>query len=215
MTLLETMDWDEVVAHHHERVALSGRLHKLFSSEDVRRFSRLAVAASDDDYMANYSAYEHGLGSRILNASNDAHNRVFALAKRFMGTSDGLDIPAIIYQARIKYLAISVGSELSMMLKPSLFWVANTRSIWAHLLVKHGFSVRKANAELDLYRDDDDTSEMAYRKWKVIHSAMRPDLLSLMGMAATAAKAHAIDTESEKFLWIDSIANGLYSREHD
>ena len=79
-----------------------------------------------------------------------------------MALAEACDVPTLIKQARLQYLRIGVGSEISCMVNPSVCWVANTRTIWTHLVIKHGYDVAKAEAELAAYRDDDATSEMAY-----------------------------------------------------
>ena len=72
----------------------------------------------------------------------------------------------MIYERSISYLKISVGSEIAMMLKPDIHWVGNKRTIWSHLLVKHGMNQRPANQELRLYYARDDDSEMDYSLWQ-------------------------------------------------
>jgi hypothetical protein len=67
----------------------------------------------------------------------------------------------LIKRARLKYLQIGVGSEISCMVN-GVCRVANTRTIWTHLVIKHGYDVAKADEELELYREADVTSEMAY-----------------------------------------------------
>src|ERR1700690_3281483 len=80
--------------------------------------------------------------------------------------------PALIKAASVQFLQIGVGSEMSCMLNSKVCWVANTRTIWAHLLVKHNDNYAKADEELTLYRDNDATSEMAYKIWVGIHKML-------------------------------------------
>jgi len=46
------------------------------------------------------------------------------------------------------------------MVNPPVCWVANTRTIWTHLVIKHADSIAKADEELKLYREADVTSEI-------------------------------------------------------
>src|SRR2546426_5783977 len=107
------------------------------------RFARLVLGVSDP--AGNYSAAEHGIGPRVLGGNRNAEQRVFDLADKFIGLSKAREVPVLIRQAGLKYLGISVGSEASCMLNPRVCWVANTRTAWAHLLVKHNDNVAKAD----------------------------------------------------------------------
>lgn len=214
MEVIERINWAEVASHYQERVATSMRLRQLLTTKRVRDYAKLAVSESDDDSLANYSAQEHHLGPKILTQNRDAHQRVFDLACSFNLVGAAREVPPLIKKAGLKYLAISVGSEISCMIKPRICWIANTRTIWAHLLVKHRFSIARANEELRLYRDGEDTSEMAYQKWRVIHAAMDEDLQKLSDLTAPIAASAGVEPATEKYLWIDSIANHIYAVEH-
>ena len=117
-----------------------------------------------------------------------------------------------IYSARIPNLKISVGSEIAMMVRPETFWVANTRSIWAHLLVKHSFDYVKANEELRLYRDPERSSEMDYRLWKSIYIVMEKDLIRLGQLGETEAIAQKVKRGEDRNIWFDAIANAIYEK---
>ncbi|CAD7034836.1 hypothetical protein RHAB21_02311 [Pseudorhizobium halotolerans] len=214
MEVLNRIKWDEVASHYQERVSISRRLSSLLMGGNVRDYARLAVSESNDDFLANYSAQEHHLGPKILNQNPDAHRRVFELARNFNLVAGAHEVPLLIKRAGLKYLAISVGSEISCMIKPRLCWIANTRTIWAHLLIKHSFNIARANEELRLYRDGEDTSEMAYQKWRAIHAAMNDDLQKLNDLTAPVAEKAGFRPGLEKYLWIDSIANHIYAAEH-
>ncbi len=47
-----------------------------------------------------------------------------------------------------------------MMLRPKRYWVGNVRTIWSHLVIKHGMDQRRANTELQLCYDGERESEM-------------------------------------------------------
>jgi hypothetical protein len=127
-----------------------------------------------------------------------------------MVCADPKQVVDTIYAARIPYLKIGVGSEIAMMVRPEAFWVANTRSIWAHLVLKHGFSYGRANEELRLYRDPERTSEMDYRLWKAIYLVMAPDLIRLGELGDSEAERQGVAPGKKRNIWYDAIANELY-----
>ena len=161
MSVLETLEWSAVRRHYDQRSNIHQELLRLSSSNSTLPFVRLALGISDA--AATYSADEHKLGPQILSGNLNADHQVFNLAHRFIALQSARKIPDIIRNAAIRFLKIGVGSELSCMVNPEVCWVANTRSIWAHLVIKHADSFSKANEELMYYRTQDDTSEMAYR----------------------------------------------------
>ena len=136
--------------------------------------------------------------------------RVLRLAFQLAKVSKSEELARHIKTADIDWLKISIGSEISMMLRPSHCWVANVRTIWAHLLVKHQWDESVANEELELYRDGDETSEMAYRKWMAIHKDMRLNMLNLAEVASKAARAEGFLPGDCKFVWADAVSNWLY-----
>ena len=83
----------------------------------------------------------------------NAEQRVFDLASELLSLAKARDMPRIVKRAALRFLGIGVGSEASCMLNPEVCWVANTRTVWAHLLVKHNDDVSKADEELRLYRE--------------------------------------------------------------
>jgi hypothetical protein len=100
------------------------------------------------------------------------------------------------------------------MVNPQVCWVANRRTIWTHLVVKHADNVGKADAELELYRDSDETSEMAYSKWAAIHAELRVALTRIAEEGYTLATKAKIPPGDIIFLWADAIASRLYSMYH-
>ncbi len=168
MTELNFLDMNDVRAHYQRRSALSKKLTLLLNSSNAKKFADLALGISDVD--GNYSAAEHGLGPKIL-ATRPAM-AVLELGKRLAVCYEPKQMVDTIYRANIPNLKIGVGSEIAMMVRPETFWVANTRSIWAHLLVKHSFNYARANEELRLYRDPESASEMNYDLWKGIYLDM-------------------------------------------
>lgn len=174
----------------------------------------MAVGFSDPD--ANYSASEghRPLGPDILNSNMNAERQIFELAGRFIPLTDARQVPELIRAAQIKYLFIGVGSEISCMMNPQICWVANRRTIWTHLVVKHADNVGKADAELELYRDSDETSEMAYSKWAAIHAELRVALTRVAEAGDILSRNAKIPSGNIIFLWADAIASHLYGMYH-
>jgi hypothetical protein len=158
----------------------------------------------------NYSAHEHNLGPKILSGVDPL--AIFQLAQNFMMCLDSAEMLTAIYNRRISYLKISVGSEIAMMIRPNTFWVANTRSVWAHLLAKHKFSYKKANEELALYRNDDEDSEMHYEKWRALYFAMRENLVDIGRRGDAQAAKQKVKAGKVQNIWFDAIANALYEQ---
>jgi len=208
MSELSFLDMNDVRSQYQRRSAVSKELIRLLERANAKKFADLALGISDVD--GNYSAAEHGLGPQILAARSAS--TVLELGNRLAVCSEPKQMVETIYAARVPNLKISVGSEIAMMVRPTTFWVANTRSIWAHLLVKHSFDYAKANEELRLYRDPERTSEMDYRLWKAIYLIMEKDLIRLGEMAEAEAIAQKVKKGSDRNIWFDAIANAIYEK---
>jgi len=161
MSALDFLDWSNVRAHYDARVQVHKRLLHLLDGALLDQFARLLLGIADPT--GNYSAAEHGLGPKILATNGNAVNRLAALATSFRTLAKPRDVPKVIRAAGLSYLAIGVGSEASCMVNPTTCWVANTRSIWTHLVIKHADDFAKADEELKLYRTADPSSEMDYK----------------------------------------------------
>ena len=161
MSALDTITWKHVRSHYDERVRIHRELLALRASRNTKQFTALLLGISDP--AGNYSANEHALGPRILWENVNAENRVTELGEKFAALTNAHGVPQLIRDAQLRYLQIGVGSEASCMLDPEVCWVANTRTIWTHLVIKHADNFAKANAELELYTNADVTSEMAYQ----------------------------------------------------
>jgi hypothetical protein len=213
MSVLETLEWSAVRRHYDQRSEIHRELLHLSSSNSTLPFVRLALGISDP--AGNYSADEHKLGPQILSSNLNANQQVFNLARQFMTLQSARTVPDIIRKAAIRFLKIGVGSELSCMLNPEVCWVANTRSIWAHLVVKHADSFARANEELMYYRTQDDTSEMAYRLWAAIHAELATSMTRIAEEGQTLARRSSVSPGEIKFLWADAIANALYEKYYE
>lgn len=99
-------------------------------------------------------------------------------------------------------------------MNPDICWVANTRSIWTHLVIKHADNFAKADEELKLYRDNEKSSEMAYQIWAQIHSLLETSMTRVSKEGAGLANAEGVEPGALRFLWADAIASALYAEHH-
>jgi hypothetical protein len=123
-------------------VSVHGRLLALHKDNQASSFAQLLLGISDPT--GNYSAHEHGIGPRVLADNLNSEKRIFSLGTEFLALQKARIVPALIRQAHLTNLGIGVGSEASCMLNPEVCWVANTRTLWAHLLVKHDDNIARA-----------------------------------------------------------------------
>lgn len=213
MSALHELDWHDVRDHYDNRVEIHTELLRLYQLNDVVPFVNLLLGISDP--AGNYSADDHKLGPRIISNNSNVRNRIIALAGEFISLSSASAVPKIIQNAALSYLKIGVGSEASCMLNPKVCWVANTRTIWTHLVVKHADNFAKADEELKLYRGQDDTSEMAYRIWTAIHAELTTSMVRIAEEGWRLAKAAGVVPGPIRYLWADAIANALYAGHYD
>lgn len=209
MSLLSELDWEAVRDHYNLRFETHEDLRLRHKRSQFDDFARLALGI--EDAAGNYSAAEHGLGPKILAENDDAEEAVHRLASALLDAPRATAVPGAIKAARIRYLSIGVGSELSCMMAPERFWVSNARTIWTHLVFKHDEDYRKANEELKLYREADATSEMAYQIWAAIHREVGPAMVRLAERTAPMARAEGIEPGPLPYLWSDSVAAFLYN----
>ena len=175
-------------------------------------FADLALGISDE--AGNYSAVEHGLGPKVLSTNLNASQQVFKLASSFQSLKNARAVPELIRKANMKNLQIGVGSEISCLINPRVCWVANTRTIWTHLAIKHADNIAKAEEELKLYREADPSSEMAYQMWSAIHSELDVALTRIAELGAQRARAAGVAPGDVIYLWADAIAAYLYDVHH-
>lgn len=204
-----SIDWSRVRSHYQQRVGISQRLRRLHKEDDRSSFAKLLLGI--DDPHGNYSAAEHHLGPLVLGDNSDAQDRIHRFASDIMTLDSPRHLPSLIQRTALRYLGIGVGSEASCLLRPREMWVANTRTLWSHLLMKHK-SVSVANEELALYRDREDSSEMAYRKWVALHRELGPHMVRLSKIGAERAVDAGVQPGTLKYLWADAIANEQYER---
>src|SRR5439155_17548141 len=145
-------------------------------------------------------ASRHGLGPRVLALNSNPVERVHKAAIAFVRLKSAASVPGIVRATGLQYFQISVGSEVSCVVNPRVCWVANRRTIWAHLLVKHNGNISKANQELALYRDDDTDSEMHYSIWSALHGELAASMPVLVERGAEAARRSGIAAGTLTFL---------------
>lgn len=206
--LFDELDWDGIVDHYYERLHIHETLLSYFRSGDLTKFPDLLVGISD--VHGNYSARDHDLGPRILRENVNSRKRLYEISAKFLELDDARTVPEIIRAAGMKYFQIGVGSEASCMLNPTICWITNTRTVWAHLVLKHGGSVSRANAELALYRDGEEDSMMAYRNWRAIHRGMEESLNELDRVSKEYLESDEAEDEGINYLWTDAISSALY-----
>lgn len=212
MSVFDEIHWEEVRQHYDERVETHERLLQLHDGNLRKEFFRLALGIERN--AGNYSAAEHGIGPRIGAENSNYEERVFKLATELRGLSNGRSVPKAIRDAGLRYLAVGVGSELSCMVNPMVCWVANTRTIWTHLVVKHADNVAVADEALKLYRDGDASSEMAYKIWTAIHRELDTAMTRIADLGTARARNADVEPGDIKYLWADAIANYLYVAHH-
>jgi hypothetical protein len=208
MSVLDELNWVEVKEQYDVRMGVRARLDRHFSATDYRNFFDLALGISDS--AGNYSAVEHNLGPQVRAANPDSDQQVSRLAGSFRQLSSAREVPELIRNAQIRYLSIGVGSELSCLMNPTVCWVANTRTIWTDLVVKHADDFNRANEQLDLYRTADVDSEMDYAAWSGIHAELDVALTRISEEGSQLARTASVKPGSIKYLWADAIANAVY-----
>lgn len=209
---LEALDIREVRSHYFARKAVSKQLREIVDDEGHRdRFLDLALGISN--FRGNYSASDHQLGDKILYFTSA--DGVYTLARRIGECATPGEMLDAIYKANVPFLKIGVGSEIAMMLRPKRFWVANTRSIWANLLIKHGFNYKDTNNELRLYRDQETTSKMDYQLWAQIYPEIKKNFAELGRLADLAAEKQGVKTGRLRYIWFDAIASALYEERNE
>jgi hypothetical protein len=212
MSVLSELCWADVRAHYDRRVDVHQKLLRLHDAGPSEEFSRLLLGVSNAS--GNYSAAEHHLGPKILAENPDVHRRLHTLASELRKLTSARSVPSVIRAAGLSYLAIGVGSEASCLMNPRVCWVANTRSIWTHLVQKHQDCVGKADEELKLYRESDAASEMAYRMWAAIHGQLERSLTRVAERGAASALLEDVEPGEITFLWSDAISSALYAAHH-
>src|SRR5262249_44942443 len=112
--------------------------------------------------------------------------------------------------ARLRYLGVAVGSEASCMVNPKVCWIANTRTVWAHLVIKCGGNIAKAKRDLGLFTGSDATREVNYKKWAAIHNELSSTIALIAKEDDGLANHRTVHPGSISYLWAGAIASGHY-----
>ncbi|AKT37938.1 hypothetical protein [Chondromyces crocatus] len=212
MSALSSLSWEDTRERYDERIDVHEELLRLHDQGPSDDFSQLLVGLSNP--AGNYSAAEHHLGPKILGSNSNVNRRLHDLAGKFRTLTQPRTVPQLIRAAGLSYLAIGVGSEASCLMNPRICWVANTRSIWTHLVIKHADNFAEADEELRLYRDNDTSSEMAYRIWAHIHGLLDTSMTRVSKEGVRLAQEERVEPGQLAFLWADAIASALYAEHH-
>ena len=210
--MINQLNMADVKRHYDRRVRCHERLLILLNDNRQQDYLNLALGITESQ--GNYSASEHHLGERILANNNPVP--IVNLARSFLEQENRMHMLRSIHNANLPYLAISVGSEMAMMLRPDFFWVGNVRTIWTHLLHRHSYNLTHANEELRLYREQNReqnrTSEMEYLVWRDIYPRMQNSIENMCEIANDVAINQGVISGSSEYLWFDAIASSLYER---
>lgn len=211
-SVLNLLNWNEIAGHFRDRVAVSKELLSLHDAGKTEAFAKLAVGITGDG-VGNYSAAEHPILKLGISENNRWEERIFRLATEFRALSEASQVPILIANARIKYLQISVGSEMSCMVNPDVCWVCNVRTIWLHLAWKRGPG--DAEELLKLFREGAADSEMAYVRWAdEYHPKLQRTLIDVATEGLNRANPQGTMPDGKLFLWADAIASHAYGRYH-
>lgn len=221
--MIDRLDFPVVKNRYMVREQLHRQLQTLLGNQAIEAFVNLALGISDRN--ANYSASEPRpggpLGPIILAHSNP--DVIFRLSQA-LDVCDKREIPTIIYNRNIHYLKISVGSEISMMLRPDEFWVGNIRTFWTHILVKNQWNARIANEALQLLNQpvekrkhvvERNEARLEFHLWRGLYLDVEESLLEVARIGSEVARLKGIEPGENRFMWADAIATSLYERRNE
>ncbi len=204
----DKLDWEWIKKHYKDRVRAHQQITQFHTDGLATKFAEEALGIRNEH--GNYSAREHGLGEKIF-VNPNAAERIFKLAAEFEACQSPYEIPLLIQSAALKYLKIGVGSELSCMMKPSMFWVANTKSIWAHYVVVENGAFGRANDLLPYYGGFDLGADIAYKNWADIHSSMGISMKKIAEFGTQECPTFLEGKDDNfSYLWSDAISCNLY-----
>jgi len=207
--MLSDIKMNLVFTHYKQRFAAHQELVRYFENGNIEEYSNLALGIARPE--GNYSASEHYLGPQVL--CNNTKESVFNLARQLIALPDAHHVPDTVYQAAMPYLKISLGSEMAMMLNPDKFWVGNARTIYSHLLLKHGGNKARADEELRLYKEPDGKrpSEMEYKIWRELYLSIENSLKQIAMMGKIEAQKQGALIGEHIYMWADAISSHVYS----
>jgi hypothetical protein len=204
---LNNVNFASVREHYDDRMALSHTLGKYQRQGDVNRYAHLAVGATDPQ--GNHSASEHGLSGAIL--TYVTNQQIFDLGTALLQATNG-NILGTIFNADIKNVKASVGTEMGMMLRPNQLYCTNARSVFGARSVQNG--IENALDIINTYKELGKTGEGPEDQrgiWAPFHEEVGPNLVSLVNLANPRSLEQGIAPGDNVYLWADSISNELYN----
>ena len=211
MSILKDLDWNAIQNNYDQRVDVHYDLMRLYEAEKIIEFADLALGISKP--AGNYSADRYKSGPEILavNKYKGGAQAVYNLAGQFISIMDAADeVPALIKNAKLKYLAISVGSEIACMMNPETCWVCNARTVFAYIGLDQGLA--QAVKAHDLFADRSPGSEADYSLWEAYYPFVGNTLLDMAAESAGLARKEGVMPGDVPFLWADAIASEAYER---
>ena len=212
MSILSNLDWNAIRDHYDQRVDVHLEMERLYKTakKSKSQFADLALGISDP--AGNYSADRYKFGPAILEANKymGSYQAVYNLAGKFIPVTDAAkEVPALIRKANLKYLAISVGSEIACMMNPRNCWVGNARTVFAYIGWDQGLD--KAVEAHDLFANRGPGSEADYSLWEEYYPFLGKALSEIAAEGARLARQeNALPGDIIPFLWADAIASAAY-----
>ncbi|SNS21384.1 hypothetical protein SAMN05421770_10111 [Granulicella rosea] len=201
MLALDEADWAWIGAHFARRLKVHHTLKQYHRDGARLKFAELAVG--DSDPIANCSASDFGLGPMILDLNRNAVDRIFELAGKMLALNTPAELPQIVAQADLYSMKIGVGSELACMLRPSLCWVANTKSLWSYLFDYCDGNMREAREMMHSYNEVGIATIYPHMEGSMVRvSERQPD----RGVSSLAG------VRGYRYLWADAICCRAFER---
>lgn len=200
MLALNEADWAWIGTHFARRLKTHHTLKQYHRDGDAARFAELALGVSDPE--GNQSASDFGLGKAILENKN-AVRRLFELGDKMLALSRPAELPPLLAQTGLEGLKIGVGSEIACMLRPSLCWVANTKSLWSYLVDDCQGNERQATQLMGSYNEVGVATIYPHMEASMVRvSEWQPDrnVSSLAGV------------RGYRFLWADAICTRAFEQ---
>lgn len=196
-------DLQRACEYYEKREIAQSKLLDLFRNEEIVRYVELALGMTD--HAGNYSASSiPDAANKILMNCGDDHRRIFDLAKVLYDCPNANELPKVIEEEGVKHLKTAIGSEMAMMLRPKSFWVGNTRTLFAHLLL----TLDSPSAAREEWRVS--KNSMNSQRWAVMYPLIGESMLQLNKIAIDVAKGKGDTRGRILYLWADAVASDLF-----
>jgi hypothetical protein len=196
---------------------VSDKLIELHDSSKKTEFVKLLIGESNP--AGNYSASEHGHDANIW--YNNRPQLIWDFGTELLyDASDEFSIISAIENHAISYLKLAIGTEMACMLRPKDFYVANSRTCWGFLVVKHNGDRALATEEWNAYQGSledlrwNKFTDEEYCMVKDLYvSEMRPRIDVLYEESLKWTNGDLSLISQYKYLWVDSICSHFYATE--